>query len=52
MEISTHTHSSKGSKSHLRLQERTLGNKAIKTPPPRVLLVHTLIIISHNETEN
>lgn len=38
----SYTHSSKDPNSRPRFQELTLGDNAINTPPPRVLLVHTL----------
>jgi hypothetical protein len=37
--ISTETHSSQDPKSYLRLQERTLEDRAMSTPPPPVLFI-------------
>jgi hypothetical protein len=40
--ISTHTHPSQDSEPYLRLQEHTLEDRAMSTPPPRVLFTDAL----------
>jgi hypothetical protein len=40
--VSTHTHSSKDSKSCLGLWVRTLEDRVVSTPPPRVLFTDAL----------